>query len=82
MNKQEIEKMFEEKVTSTRIYDEYKNEITDKVYDFIFEEVIIKLLKEIIDDYWSYGDWCWCCWTYTLEEKLTEKAKELYNITL
>ena len=51
MNKQEIEKMFEEKVTSTRIYDEYKNEITDKVYDFIFEEVIIKLLKEIIDDY-------------------------------
>ena len=82
MNKQEIEKMFEEKVSSTRIYDEYKNEITDKVYDFIFDEIIIKLLKEIIDDYWSYDDWCWCCSTYTLEEKLTEKAKTLFDITL
>jgi len=29
MNKEKLEKMFNEKVTSMRIYDEYGNEITE-----------------------------------------------------
>ena len=82
MNRKDLEEMFEEKVTSTRIYDEYWIEITDEIKQFIFNEMLTEIFKDIIDDYWSYDGWCWCCSTYTLEEKLIKDVKEFYNITL
>ena len=51
MNKQELEKLFDEKVTNMRIFDEYKNDITYKVKQFIFETVIPEVLKDIENEY-------------------------------
>ena len=82
MNKQELEKLFDEKVTNMRIFDEYKNDITYKVKQFIFETVIPEVLKDIENEYWNFFDWCWCCANLRLDEELNQRAKELYNINL
>ena len=81
MNKQELEKMFNEKVTSTRIYDEYRNEITDEVFNFIFETIIHNVLDSMLIYEWS--------WNAPIIEKrkfynkiIKQKAKELYWIIL
>ena len=73
MNKQELEKLFDEKVTNMRIFDEYKNDITYKVKQFIFETVIPEVLKEIIPKHYENCKWC---------SELKIKAKELYWIEL
>lgn len=48
MNKEKLEELFTEQVTDMRVYDEYNNEITDKIYDFIFETIIPEVLKSIM----------------------------------
>jgi hypothetical protein len=49
MNKEKLEELFTEQVTGMRVYDEYNNEITDKIYDFIFETIIPEVLKSILE---------------------------------
>ena len=89
MNKEKLEKMFNEKVTSTRIYDEYRNEITDELFNFIFNEIIPEVLKDILNvetsrNYWNDYISYWRIdikWKVVLEN-IKQKAKELYWITL
>ena len=76
MSKTELEKMFDEKVTSMRIYDEYRNEITDDIKKFIFNELIFEVLNSVLPK--------WNKQTYisTYENYIKPKIKELYNINL
>lgn len=76
MNREELEKMFDEKITSMRIYDEYKNEITDDIKKFIFNELIFEVLNSVLPR--------WNKQTYisTYENYIKPKIKELYNINL
>ena len=76
MNREELEKMFDEKVTSMRIYDEYRNEITDDIKKFIFNELIFEVLNSVLPK--------WNKQTYisTYENYIKPKIKELYNINL
>ena len=78
MNKQELEKLFDEKVTNMRIFDEYKNDITYKVKQFIFETIIPEVLKSMLkeDKNTPLWEWLW----FKAQQTIKQKAKELYNL--
>ena len=58
MTKEELIKEFEEKVTCMRIYDEYGDEITDKVKDYIFNKMMPEVLEGILpEEYEWYLDY-------------------------
>lgn len=84
MNKQELEKKFDEKVSCTGIYNEYKDEITDEVIQFITGTVIPEVIKSITDvDYSNYDRNSNCDNNFLLWiENVKQKAKEIYNIDL
>lgn len=80
MNREELEKMFDNKfknyseVDLTCVFQDMK--------EFIFNEMLTEIFKDIIENYWYYDDWCWCCSHSTLEEDLIKDVKEFYNINL
>ena len=84
MNKEKLEELFTEQVTGMRVYDEYNNEITDKIYDFIFETIIPEVLKSILEINWERSNdftKSKISWNYILKD-IKQKAKELYWITV
>ena len=76
MNKEELEKIFDEKVTSMRIYDEYRNEITDDIKEFIFDTVIPEVLKSVMP--WDNSNVAY----YFSKDNIKQKVKEQFNINL
>ena len=74
--REELEKMFEEKVTSTRVYDEYWTEITDEVKQFIFNDFITTVLKDILPKEKLYI----LKWYDEAIKEIKQKAKELWFI--
>ncbi len=79
MTREELEKMLEDNVTSMRIYDEYRNEITDEIKNFIFETIITEVLKSVINKSKTFNiHWC----DYLDFELVKEEAKEKFWITL
>ena len=84
MNREDLEKMFEEKVTSTRMYDEYQNDITNEVKQFIFNEIISEVLKELLKVNWERSNdftRSKVSWNFIIRD-IKKQAKKLYNITL
>ena len=85
MNKKELEKMFEDKITSMRIYDEYWVEITDIVQQFMYKTIIQEVLKSIIPkerEYDELNDDNYEVWFNVCIWKIKRKLKDNYNITL
>ena len=80
MNKEQLEKMFDNKFTNYSEVDLIC--VIQDMKEFIFNEMLTEIFKDIIENYWSYDDWCWCCSTSTLEKDLIKDVKEFYNITL
>ena len=80
MNREDLEKMFDNKFTNYSEVDLIC--VIQDMKEFIFNEILTEIFKDIIENYWSYDDWCWCCSTSTLEEDLIKDVKEFYNITL
>lgn len=39
MTEEQLEKLFNEQVTNMRVFDEYKNDITEKLKQFIFDNI-------------------------------------------
>ena len=90
MNKQELEKMFDEKVTSSEIFDCEWNDITNEVKQFIFDEIIPEVLKSILWNEcqsFSINNWPllkdinWDT-AFFWRDTILKKAKDLYWITL
>lgn len=97
MNRQELEKKFDEKFLNwnTRIPTQYNEDVKQ----FIFETIIPKVLKSVILDYWKhnfdkkprilnyhterlYEEDLMTSWNNICIDKIKQKVKELYNITL
>lgn len=77
MNREELEKLFDETFESNYYY-----WLKSIMKEFIFNTIISEVLKDIIKYYWDYNDWCWCCATTLLSDELEKDVKEFYNITL
>jgi hypothetical protein len=73
MNKEMIEKSFDETFDWIRWKDFYwaDVDISDNIKYFIFNEIIPKVLNDLIE--WNY---------YISDVYIKQKAKELYDITL
>ena len=70
MNKEQLEKMFDENFASS-IDNEYYTQHLNFIKEFIFETIIPEVLKDLIE--WNY---------YISDVYIKQKTKELYWITL
>ena len=82
MNIEKLEKMFDEKVTSSEIFDCEWNDITNEVKDFIFDELIKEVLKEIIPENKEWEPCNFFNWYNRSIDIIKENAKAIYDITL
>ena len=87
MNREEIEKMFDENFCIPQSYERFKDSVfPNEVKSFFFDTILPEVLRDIIDVDIDRNDdissieeirWYKCC---ILDIK--ERAKEKYNITL
>ena len=89
MNREELEKMFDE--IFSNLYEEedymdwsiWNNEKTDEVKQFIFDTITLKVLKSVIPkEEVDYTNDSYSAWYNRSIFIIKQKAKELYNINL
>ena len=87
MNKEMIEKMYDEQVSWMIIYDENWDEITDTIKYFIFDTIIPEVLESVIYSenemkMFKMVNEKQFLWLKFYDENLKQKVKELYWINL
>ncbi len=90
MNKEEIEKMFDEEFDWLCLLNSDWDNVTYRIKEVFFEEMLPKILKSIIDirdEDWEKEDWedyreDFKLWAIEWIERIKQKSKELYNIDL
>ena len=89
MNREELEKMFDE--IFSNLYEEedymdwsiWNNEKTDEVKQFIFDTITLEVLKSVIPkEEVDYTNDSYSAWYNRSIFIIKQKAKELYNINL